>query len=94
MEAFVDPMKKKSTIFIKLLEQGGLIEVKDPENYLPMMDYHMQRVLLRMGCVEITDESLTRALKEKRILTSDTEIRSKCCDAIKIISGCQCLRPF
>jgi len=83
---YSDKLRKKSTVFIKLLEDSGLIKVKDPENFVPVMDYHMQRVMLRTSCVEITDSSLQKKLKSKEKMESDEEIRRACIEAIKIIS--------
>ncbi|MCB0807637.1 MAG: hypothetical protein KDC05_17715, partial [Bacteroidales bacterium] len=42
--AFRDPEKKKISFFLKLAADAGLINLKDPENLVPIMDYHMQRV--------------------------------------------------
>lgn len=84
--SFSDPEKKKSTFFIKLISDAGLITIKDPENFVPIMDYHMQRVLLRMGCVEISDKKLKNKLLNKEKLDSDTDIRNACIKAIRAIS--------
>ncbi len=54
--SFSDPMKKKITFLLKLLEEAGLETISDKQNFIPIMDYHMQRVLLRLGCVEIKDK--------------------------------------
>lgn len=85
-EAYKDPLRKKSSLFIKIMMDAGLVRVKDPENFIPVIDYHMQRVLLRMGCVEIVDQDLKNKLKTREPLGSDEEIRSKCIEAINIIS--------
>lgn len=85
--AYSDPMKKKSTYLIKVLTEAGLFTVKDEQNFLPVMDYHMQRVLLRMGCVEINDENLKKQLFNKEKLNSDEEIRSACIQAAKLIAN-------
>ncbi len=86
-EAFADPMQKKTTFLIKLLEEAGLLKIKDTENFIPIMDYHMQRVLLRLGCVEIADDELYKKLVERKPLDSDTAVRSACIDAFRIIAG-------
>lgn len=85
-EAFSDPFKKKITFFLKLASDAGLMRIKDPENYIPIMDYHMQRVLLRTGCVEIVDDDLRRQITSRNPLPSDVSIRTGCIDAIKLIS--------
>ncbi|MCF8365166.1 MAG: hypothetical protein K9H16_05265 [Bacteroidales bacterium] len=86
MEAFADPKQKKSSFLIKLLEEDGLVKIKDPENFIPIMDYHMQRVLLRLGCVEIKDADLRKRILNRETLESDEPIRQLCIDAFKIIA--------
>jgi len=85
-EAFKDPLRKKSTLFIKLLFQSGIIRILDSERFEPLMDYHMQRLLLRTSCIDILDNELEQKLKNKTLLDSDIEVREKCIEAIKIIS--------
>jgi len=87
MEAFSDPFQKKSTFLIKLLEEASLLEIEDPKNFIPIMDYHMQRVLLRLGCVEIIDKQLHRQLVERTPMDSDEAVRSACIEAFKIIAN-------
>lgn len=87
LTAFSDPLKKKITFFLKLASDAGLIRIKDPENLIPIMDYHMQRVLLRTGCVEITDLDLKKKLMNRETLAGEEEIRKGCIEAIRIIAG-------
>ncbi len=63
---FSDPMQKKSTFLIKLLEESALLKIKAPEYFIPIMDYHMQRVLLRLGCVDIPDQLTHRQLVNRK----------------------------
>jgi len=86
MEAFADPQQKKSTFLIKLLEEDGLVRIQDPENFIPIMDYHMQRVLLRLGCVEVTDDDLRDKILRRVTLSSDEPIRQLCIIAFKMIA--------
>jgi hypothetical protein len=86
MEAFSDPLQKKSTFLIKLLEESALLKIKDHEHFIPIMDYHMQRVLMRLGCVEITDKQLHQQLIERTPINSDEAIRVACVDAFRIIA--------
>lgn len=86
MEAFADPQQKKSTFLIKLLEEDGLVKINDPENFIPIMDYHMQRVLLRLGCVEITDDTLRDKILHRSVLDTDEPIRQLCIEAFKLIA--------
>ncbi|MCB2220577.1 MAG: hypothetical protein KQI35_09295 [Bacteroidetes bacterium] len=84
--AFSDPQKKKITFFLKLARDAGVINIKDPQNLIPIMDYHMQRVLLRTGCVEVEDQKLKNVLASKSKLSSDEPIRGKCIEAFRVLS--------
>ncbi len=86
LKVFSDPQRKKISFLLKLLIDAGLIKINDPENLIPIMDYHMQRVLLRMGCIEVVDEQLKNDLKARKTLNSDNEIRKACIEAMRIIS--------
>jgi len=85
-EAFADPQQKKTTFLIKLLEESNMIKIADPENFIPIMDYHMQRTLLRLGCVEIVDEAYRIIIVGRELLDSDEPVRSTCIEAFKIIA--------
>lgn len=85
-EAFADPQQKKTTFLLKLLEESNLLSIADPENLIPIMDYHMQRVLLRLGCVEIVDEEYREIIASRQLLDSDEPIRSLCIEAFKRIA--------
>jgi len=86
LAAFSDPKRKKTTFLIKLLEEAGLVRVKDTCNFIPIMDYHMQRVLMRLGCVEINDRELHDKLTGKIQLPDDIEIRNTCIGAFRLIA--------
>jgi hypothetical protein len=81
-EAYSDPFRKKSSLFVTFAHQVGLFAIQDLEHLIPVMDYHMQRVLLRFGCVEVLDEQLRQALIKQKSLPSDEEIRSASIDAV------------
>lgn len=84
--SFEDPQRKKITFFIKLAIDSGILEIEDQQNIIPIMDYHMQRVLMRLGCIEILDQKLKQQILHKEIQNSDVEIRQACIDSIKIIA--------
>jgi hypothetical protein len=86
LEAFHDPMKKKATFFLKLAKDAGVLTIEDKENLIPIMDYHMQRVLMRLGCIEIKDSDLYQSLRYRKPLDSDEEIRQPAIDAMRIIA--------
>jgi len=83
-EAFADPLFKKSTLLIKFLVEADIIEVIDQKNYIPIMDYHMQRVLLRMACVKVNDSLLKKDLIKRKPQSSDAEVREACIEAIRL----------
>lgn len=85
-DAFSDPMRKKSSFLGKLLFDANLYTVEDEANYVPIVDYHMQRVLLRIGCIEVNDPELDIKLKNKKILDTDQPVREACIEAFRIIS--------
>jgi hypothetical protein len=87
LEAFADPRKKKTSFLVKLMYDADLFTMDDPENYVPVMDYHMQRVLLRMGCVEVSDPELHELLVRRQLQDSDEPIRTACIDALALIAG-------
>ena len=84
--AFSDPQKKKITFLLKLAQDAGIITIKDRSNIIPIMDYHMQRVLLRLGCVDFQNKEYFNQLRRKTPLFSDEPIRSACIQAAKIIA--------
>jgi hypothetical protein len=86
LEAFSDPLRKKSSLFVKLLQDAGLFKAKDAGSLVPIIDYHKQRVLLRMGCVEVVDKELKRKLLGKERIDSDDDVRAASIDAARLIS--------
>jgi len=85
-EAYSDPLQKKTSFLMKLLEDVGYADFSQSENIMPIMDYHMQRVLMRTGCVEIEDTKLNRQLVEQEKIANDSEIRKACINSMKIIA--------
>lgn len=84
--AFSDPQYKKSSFLLKLLIDAGLYQFKDKQNYIPIVDYHMQRVLLRLGCVEVNDLEYDFKLKNNIPIETDMPVRLACIDAFNTIS--------
>lgn len=85
MEAFRDPLQKKTLFLLKLLQDAELYSITDTESLMPVMDYHMMRVLLRTGAVQIEDDLLKEQLRKKTPLTDDKGVRAACVQAMKII---------
>ena len=85
-EAYSDPLFKKASFMLKLLNDLGLIHIGKNDDFIPIMDYHMQRVLLRTGAVQVLQPELGLKLKERIAVDDEPEIREACIRAIRIIA--------
>jgi hypothetical protein len=85
-EAYKDPLKKKSSVLIRCLSDAKLFKMADPEDFVPVVDYHMMRVLLRMGCIKPSGAKLIRELSRFRKVSSDKQFRLAAQYAFQIIS--------
>lgn len=92
--AFSDKMRKKSSFLLKLLFDSGLFEAVDEENFVPIVDYHMQRVLLRMGCIDVRDTALDYRLRNNLSVDTDEPVRQACIEAFGIISEVSGKKPW
>ncbi|MFA6534576.1 MAG: queuosine salvage family protein, partial [Patescibacteria group bacterium] len=86
IKPYNDPLKKKSTVFIQLAASAKLLKIKDPQNIIPPVDYHLQRVLLRLGCIEILNNNLKIKLQNRKKVKSDYELRAATVAAIKSLA--------
>lgn len=93
-EAYSDPLQKKSGVFLKLISDAGLLNFSKLKNVFPIMDYHMQRVLLRTACVEINDKALKEKLQKRLPIEDDEPLRLACIEAMNIISQVAKYHPF
>lgn len=84
-----DPLRKKATVFIDLADELNLINFSDWENYIPPIDYHIARILLRTGVVRVLDKELFSKLMDYQPVDkeADLAIRQSCIDAIIFMSG-------
>jgi hypothetical protein len=85
-EAYSDPLQKKSGVFLKFIADANLVNLDKLTNVIPIMDYHMQRVLLRTGCVEVNDQELKTKLQNRQAIKDDEPIRVACIKAMDIIA--------
>jgi endonuclease III len=62
------------------------LKVTDPQNWKPLIDYHVMRILLRLGVVEL-DEAEREINRQRRWTTARSEwsIRKASYEAAKII---------
>ncbi len=57
-----DPLQKKANALLHELVRRRLIDVVDPENLEPAVDYHLLRFYLRTGRIVVTDRDLEERL--------------------------------
>jgi hypothetical protein len=97
MPAYTDPVRKKSHLLLMVLHERGLWPLADPENLETAIDYHIMRVALRFGIVEVTDPALRGVLVDQTPVGQDvdTAVRAAvgraCREAIRLTPG---LTPF
>jgi len=87
-EAYKDPLQKKSLVFLHYCRDARLLDMRDPQNLKMPIDYHMMRVALRTGIIDILDKNLERKLKNRENVTTedDLEIRSRAQKAYENVS--------
>ena len=61
VEAYSDPLQKKSFLFAKIAARRGWLSVKDPENWQVCADNVLMRLALRSGLVRPGDAEQVRA---------------------------------
>ena len=69
-----DPLCKKSAVFIDLIDRFNLWKFNDWQNYIPPVDYHIVRVALRNGVIEVKDNKLFDKLKNNLAVTQKEDI--------------------
>ena len=86
-KAYSDPLRKKAGVLVRCLNNEGLFEIRDMNCFVPIVDYHMMRVLLRTGCIGPDDAAMAERLKKFRKISSDADFRVAAQTAFKIISN-------
>lgn len=83
-----DPLKKKATLFVELVDRWGLGEFSDWENYIPPIDYHICRIAIRSGLLVVQDNKLLSWLQNQTPVSEaeDLAIRSAAIEAIIEVS--------
>ena len=69
-----DPLQKRNLLLAMALANRPekFLDVKDPENWKPIVDYHLMRLSLRLGLV-ILDKSDEYKNKKREWVSADTE---------------------
>ena len=70
-----DPFRKKSNLLAMILSQRpeGFLRKAETENLLPVVDYHCMRACLRLGLIDVLDETLREKLIHRQLVTADEE---------------------
>ena len=86
--AYLDPVRKKSFLFLALMRNTGTWTYKDPENLGAPVDYHEVRGHLRIGTIVVKDPRLRHKLSSRQPVTDreDIAIRSAVSAAIGRLS--------
>lgn len=83
-----DPLEKRQLLLAMALHNRPerLLKVNDPERWFPVMDYHLERLCLRTGMVELEDHELERN-RQRAWVDQDTwyGIRQPCYDALTAV---------
>lgn len=84
---YSDPHFKKGFVFLKFVTKLGFFEPIDKKNLYVPVDYHVMRVALRAGIIEIVDENLKEKLTNKMPASAeeDFQIRESVKNALKMI---------
>jgi hypothetical protein len=84
-----DPLQKKASLLLVILANRpeGMLDLRDPQSVVPIVDYHIMRGCLRTGCVEILDPDLRRRLEERRWVDDgeEDEIRRAAYESIEAL---------
>ena len=71
-----DPMDKKANLLAVILSARPekFLEMRDPESIEPIVDYHMMRVCLRTGLVNIENDDLKQRIEQRRWVDPTEEL--------------------
>lgn len=73
-KAYSDPLGKKTFLFLNIAKKVGFWDIKDPENLWVPVDYHLERVSLRIGIINI-DEKIKKKLIENKKISQNIDLK-------------------
>ncbi len=73
MPGYSDPHLKKAFVLLKIWQRLGLWEARDRHNLFIPVDYHLLRVALRSGMVQVEDAEWRQRLRDKAEATVSEE---------------------
>jgi hypothetical protein len=70
-----DPLRKKSSLLAMLLNDRPetFLPLRDDEQLAPIVDYHLMRLFLRMGLVDVLDGDLKTKLSQRQVVSHAEE---------------------
>jgi sugar/nucleoside kinase (ribokinase family) len=70
-----DPLRKKSALLAMILAQRPehFLHLRVEDTSPPIIDYHLMRSCLRIGLLDILDESLEGKLRDRKLVQADEE---------------------
>lgn len=74
IRAYDDPVKKKSFFLLALMKNSGIWSYADDQNLLPPVDYHEVRGHLRLGTVDVVDDTLRKKLLAKEMVSAEDDL--------------------
>lgn len=87
-KAYKDPLNKKTFLFLNIAKKVGFWEIKDPHSLWTPVDYHLERVSLRVGLVDVSEKIKKKLILGKRVSQKfDLSLREKIGSAVKEISN-------
>ena len=92
------PFYKKSLLFVATMvnRPEKFFKIKGEGNMHAIIDYHLQRLALRTGAIEVVDQNLKRNLENRLYVTEyeEYDVRKATLDAFDIISEESGKSPF
>ena len=73
--AYSDPVEKKSFLFLMFAAKSGIWALVDLDALKVAIDYHIMRIALRSGMVEVREPNLAEALRARKEVNAETDNR-------------------
>ncbi len=86
-KAYSDPVEKKSFLFTMFAHKCGAWQVHDLACLKVAIDYHIMRIALRSGMIQVQDAELARRLKEREPVSAEEDnlVRNAVRDACDLL---------
>jgi len=86
--AYSDPVEKKSFLLLLYLNESGIWKIRDLQNLEIAIDYHIMRIALRAGIVNLVNNALASRLQQRKSVkqSEDNEVRKTVREACSLLS--------